>query len=550
MKKTLKGPATAFFVLALVFVIAWLAVFALHGLLGYNFDFNQFFEAWLKPRLDAAVPFLTGETYGFTPADNANFYWTYIGIGVLALMVVFMFVGLILSISRKRARYIPFGLVMLLAAVAAFEFVLFYNPYYANWLNFNFSDTDHLGNIGFTWGTVVCAGLAYIFSIVEVFVGGARAKRLLEEKNQPAEQPEVEEVPLVEQAPVVEEQPAQDVNELFTVAANDQEQVATAPVEEEKGEEYDTMADFAAEPEEQVAQPEEIVVEEVPEQKDAITKDDLAAILKDVVRDIVRDEIARANAQKEEEAHPRSFRDGDHSITGATFGGPLVVQYFNGGINGQDTAPTYTPAPAPAPAPAPVIVDARPQPAPAPVVVQAPAPEPKKEEPKPEPAPVVVPVPVVVEEPAPQPEPEKEKNPIIRIPFTERMLSAEKDMKDNYNELKNEVMSYGVNSRVSNSGDTFRLHRKTYLKITIAGKSLKLYFALDPKDYADSKMPIDDASKHEVYAEIPLVFKVKSGLSLRRAKELIRDVMSKDGLEQGEVGSVNWVKELKANAGK
>ena len=146
------------------------------------------------------------------------------------------------------------------------------------------------------------------------------------------------------------------------------------------------------------------------------------------------------------------------------------------------------------------------------------------------------------------PEAPAEKNPIIRIPFTERMLDAEKDMKDNYNELKNEIMSYGVNSRVSNSGDTFRLHRKTYVKVTIAGKSLKLYFALDPKDYADTKMPIGDASKHAVYEETPLIFKVKSGLSLRRAKDLIRDVMSKDGLEQGEVGSVNWVKELKANA--
>ena len=541
MKKTLKGPATAFFVLSLIFVVAWIAVFALHGLLGYNFDFQQFYDGWLKLRIDALLPFFKGESYGFTP-DNPNFYWTYIGFGVLGLMLIFMIVGLALSISRKRARYLWFGLIMLLAAVAAFEFVLFYNPYYVNWLKFDFSDKEHLGNIGFTWGTVVCAGLAYIFSIIEVFVGGARAKRLLQERNKPAEQPDVEEVPLVEQAPAVEEQPAQDVNELFTVAANDPEQVVTTPVEEEKSEDYDTMADFAAEPEEQVAQPEEIVVEEVPEQKDAITKDDLASILKDVVRDIVRDEIARANAQKEEESHPHCHRDGDHSITGATFGGPLVVQYFNGGINGQDTAPSY--APAPNPVPAPVIVN---NPAP---VAPAPAPkkeEPKKEEPAPAPAPVVVPVPVVVEEPAPVEEAPAEKNPIIRIPFTERMLNAEKEMKDQYNELKNEIMSYGVNYRVSNSGDTFRLHRKTYVKITIAGKSLKLYFALDPADYADSKMPIGDASKHAVYAETPLIFKVKSGLSLRRAKELIRDVMSKDGLEQGEVGKVNWVKELKAS---
>ena len=57
---------------------------------------------------------------------------------------------------------------------------------------------------------------------------------------------------------------------------------------------------------------------------------------------------------------------------------------------------------------------------------------------------------------------------------------------------------------------------------------------------------MQDASNKEMYAEIPLVFKVKSPLSVRRCKELIQAVMEKDNLEQGEVGKVNWIKELKA----
>ena len=117
---------------------------------------------------------------------------------------------------------------------------------------------------------------------------------------------------------------------------------------------------------------------------------------------------------------------------------------------------------------------------------------------------------------------------------------------DLYNELKNEILSYGVKSRVSANGDTFRLHKKMYVRITVAGKSLKLYFALNPDDYKDSKIPVQDAGHKDLYAEIPLVFKVRSGLSVRRCKELIQDVMEKDGLEQGEVGKVNWAKELKA----
>ena len=180
--------------------------------------------------------------------------------------------------------------------------------------------------------------------------------------------------------------------------------------------------------------------------------------------------------------------------------------------------------------------------------------------PEPAPAPVVQPAPVVVE-PAPvivkvektapvkvaaQPaEEDKEKPTYERIPFQTRMLKADKEMKNNYNELKSEIMSYGVKSRVSNSGDTFRLHTKTYLKITIAGKSLKLYYALDPKDYEKTTLPVQDAGHKGIYKDIPLVFKVKSDLSMRRAKQLIADTMEKSGLEQGKVELHNWVKEIK-----
>ena len=171
--------------------------------------------------------------------------------------------------------------------------------------------------------------------------------------------------------------------------------------------------------------------------------------------------------------------------------------------------------------------------------------------------------PVIVEkevEPEPQPEPEPveeveeedENNPARkRIPFMNRILSADMDVKTNYNEIKNEILSYGVKSRVSNSGDTFRLKRKTYVKIGIGGKSLKLFFALNPEDYKDSPMPIKDVGHKAIYGETPLLLKVKSPLSVRRAKALIADVMAKDELPQGDVGEENFVSEFRtANAEK
>ena len=155
------------------------------------------------------------------------------------------------------------------------------------------------------------------------------------------------------------------------------------------------------------------------------------------------------------------------------------------------------------------------------------------EQPKPEPKPVVKPAPVVA--PA-----KPAAEPFERISFAERLGKADKVLKEHYNEIKSEILSYGIKSRVSNSGDTFRLHTKTYVKVVVAGKGLKLYLALDPKAYKDSTFPIGDASGKGLYKEIPLVFKVKSELSVRRAKQLIGEAAAKD-----EVEAHDWAKELK-----
>ena len=82
--------------------------------------------------------------------------------------------------------------------------------------------------------------------------------------------------------------------------------------------------------------------------------------------------------------------------------------------------------------------------------------------------------------------------------------------------------------------------------MVIAGKFLKLYFALDPKDYADSTYPFEDASRMGAHKDTPFVFKIKSGLSVRRAKQLIADAASKDGLTQGEVVKHDHVSDVKA----
>ena len=132
-----------------------------------------------------------------------------------------------------------------------------------------------------------------------------------------------------------------------------------------------------------------------------------------------------------------------------------------------------------------------------------------------------------------------------RISFFERILMVDDEQLDIYNEIKNEILAYGVKSRVSSSGDTFRLHRVTYMKMVFSGKKVKLYMKLDPAKFADSTIPFDDASDKNIYKDIPFVFKVKSGLSIRRAKALIQEMMENEGVsKKKEAGNVDYAREL------
>ena len=127
------------------------------------------------------------------------------------------------------------------------------------------------------------------------------------------------------------------------------------------------------------------------------------------------------------------------------------------------------------------------------------------------------------------------------------MVKADKEIQDKYNEIKNEILAYGAKSRVSIACDTFRLHRKAYVKINLVGKTLKVYFALNPKHYEDSPIPVQDASDKVAYEEVPALLKVKSNLSVKRAKELVRQAMEKDGVEkENEAENHNWIRDLRA----
>ena len=498
MKKPFKGAFIAFTVLAFFMLAGFVACYVVYPMLILGVDFMAFVKGiFLNPS------YYKNTILSFHPIYE-SISWILGAVFIVVYLALFI-VALVGGIRGRKAAVIVFGifislfgLVVAAAGVTALwhNFIEVYavsdqfERYIGILAHFSKGGMRNLVGGFILIGEVLTTVLYVVFSILAVVMGVkyALASRVNDEEV-PAEA--VEEP--AEEEPQPEPEPEAVQEDL--------------PV-------------FIPEPEDEPIDPQ------------SMSTTALAAIIKDVVREIVRDELERNNLLGKEQQQPSN-----QSVVGATFGGPLIVQYFNGGIQS-------VPAPAPAPAPAPK-EEPKPEPKPEPVK-EEPQPEPQPEpepEPQPEPAPVV-------EEPAPAPAPapvEKQpKAPIVRIPFEERLLGSEKELQDLYSELKNEILSYGVKSRVSSSGDTFRLHRKTYIKMTVAGKSLKLYFALNPDDYRDSPIPVQDAGGKSIYEEIPLVFKVKSPLSVRRCKQLIQDVMERDNLEQGEVGQVNWIKELKA----
>ena len=453
--------------------------------------------------------------------------------GLIALWVIFLIVGIAVG-KKNRRGIVAFGIILMLLSVASYLFTAAGTPKY--WLIINRRDyfentTLLLVNTFVLLAAALLFGLSSLISyfacILEAFKNPKVEVKETAENEDEEEEEKEEEKPETE--PVVEEPTSSDEVVVFEAFEAEPETEAESAPEEEPIPEP-TPTPILEEPAEEEEYAEE---EKETPKEESLNKQDLA----NLIRDIVREEISRNNppAPQQTFAGP----------------GPLIVQYF--GTNPvMPQQPVEEPKPAPQSEPKKEEEKPAPQPAPQPEleeVPEEPAPEPEPEpvpeptpEPEVEPQPEPEPEPVPVEEPVPE---IKEKKPIIRIPFQVRMINADEEMKKNYNELKNEILSYGVNSRVSNSGDAFRLHRKTYVKITIAGLSLKLYFALNPDDYKDSPLPVQNAGHKGIYAEIPLVFKVKSGLSMRRAKELIQTVMEKDGFEQGVIEDIDWVEKLK-----
>lgn len=147
------------------------------------------------------------------------------------------------------------------------------------------------------------------------------------------------------------------------------------------------------------------------------------------------------------------------------------------------------------------------------------------------------PVATVVEEPVPVVEevpvaPQKEMG--LKKSFVAKLSQSGKENQLFYSELKNYLLSFKrVYTRVSWNYDTFNLGRDVKVKIAVRGKTLVVFFALDPKEYENTKYYPHDMGDLKKFEETPMMIKVKSDRSVKYAKELIDVVL--EGVDKKKV---------------
>ena len=144
---------------------------------------------------------------------------------------------------------------------------------------------------------------------------------------------------------------------------------------------------------------------------------------------------------------------------------------------------------------------------------------------------VAVTEPEIVEEVAEDPK----EDLVMRVDrsFTAKLKQSDDEVKDRYGMIKNALLSYKkFKSTVSWNADRFNCGRATIAKMNIRGKTLCVYFALDPKDPAFKQTIYNqkDMSDQKAYAQTPFMMKIKSDLAAKRAVRLVETLAEQKGV--------------------
>lgn len=119
----------------------------------------------------------------------------------------------------------------------------------------------------------------------------------------------------------------------------------------------------------------------------------------------------------------------------------------------------------------------------------------------------------------------------IKRRFISKMMYAPYETKEYYNEIKNTLLAYRCKPRQSSRYETYR-YKGLIAKVTLGGKAIKVYLALDPTFVEENpKYHLKDMSAKKQYKEVPVMIRVKSDRALKYFKEIVEILMTNRGVK-------------------
>lgn len=114
--------------------------------------------------------------------------------------------------------------------------------------------------------------------------------------------------------------------------------------------------------------------------------------------------------------------------------------------------------------------------------------------------------------------------------FAEKMMAADELLQDRYDDLKNYALRFRkLKSRISRKFDSINQGRLQFVKLSLAGKTLKLYLNMDAST-VDPKYHCKDVSDKKTYVTVPTLLRIKSGRAVKYAKILIDQCAEQFGM--------------------
>ena len=134
-------------------------------------------------------------------------------------------------------------------------------------------------------------------------------------------------------------------------------------------------------------------------------------------------------------------------------------------------------------------------------------------------------------------EEEVKEEPLVILPLTldNKIHQSTNTIKLIYSKLKNELLSYkSVKAEMTVKNENFKVQKKIVARMTVVADSVRLYLALDPKEFSTRKYKHKDASDQQGYEGTVLMMKISGEKERQTAVLLITELMKKLSLERNK----------------